>query len=372
MRYRDPVRRRFNHSLFAAAVLLAACASPSSTPTSSQAPPSVGDPTAVATPTPTIAPAEPAWRELTLSGDTPPAREDHTWTVTSDFQTAYLFGGRTLQGGALGDLWAYDLEDDTWSLVTDDGPPIRFGHNAAWVDGVGLVIFAGQAGATFYNDLWAYDPDANAWQQLPSAGAVPDARYGSCAAVGPDGRFWISHGFTHSGQRFADTAAYDFTTSMWTDETPVGDAPVERCLHGCWWTEDDVFVLYAGQTNGTTALGDLWWLSVGERPGQNTWTEVELGANAPPPRNLYAATRWEDAVTFVFGGQGLDGGALSDMWVLGTGTASPDQTPGQGPPGRWGAELVADPDRRRLLLFGGRDGDAAFGDLWELFLGGGG
>lgn len=372
MRYREPVTGRSQRSVFAAALLLAGCASPTPTPPTSPAPPSVSETTAIATPTPTITPAVPAWRELTPSGEAPEAREDHTWTVTSDFQTAYLFGGRTLQGGALGDLWAYDLEGNAWTQVTDDGPPMRFGHNAAWVDGVGLVIFAGQSGATFYDDLWAFDPDANTWQELPRAGAVPEARYGSCAAVGPDRRLWISHGFTHSGQRFADTAAYDFTTSMWTDETPVGDAPVERCLHSCWWTEDDLFALYGGQTNGTTALGDFWWLTVGERPGLNRWTEVDLRGEPPPARNLYAATRWEDAVTFVFGGQGLDGSALSDTWILGTGTAGPDQTPGQRPPGRWGAELVADPNRLRLLLFGGRDENAAFGDLWELYLGGGG
>jgi hypothetical protein len=357
--------------LLAATLLVAGCASPSTTPTTSPAPPSVSEPTPVATPTPTIAPAVPAWRELAPSGDTPEAREDHTWTVTSDFQTAYLFGGRTLQGGALGDLWAYDLEDNAWTLVTDDGPPVRFGHNAAWVDGVGLVIFAGQARATFYNDLWAFDPAAGTWDELPASGDAPVPRYGSCAALGPDGRLWISHGFTQEGQRFSDTRAYDFTTSMWTDETPVGDAPVERCLHGCWWTEDDVFVLYAGQTNGTTALGDLWWLSVGERPGQNTWTEVELGDNAPPPRNLYASARL-DGATGVFGGQALDGSALDDMWWL-NGRAGLDSTEGERPPARWGAELImADADQTRLLLFGGRDEDTAFGDLWELFRGGGG
>jgi hypothetical protein len=365
--------RRSSLCALAAALLLAGCASPSTTPTASVPPPSVGEPTAAATPTatPITAPAVPAWRELTASGDTPAAREDHTWTVASDFETAYLFGGRTLAGGALGDLWAYDLEANTWTLATDDGPPIRFGHNAAWVDGVGLVIFAGQAGATFYNDLWAYNPDANAWEELPRAGDVPVPRYGSCAAIGPDGRFWISHGFTQEGQRFADTRAYDFTTSMWTDETPVGDAPIERCLHACWWTEDGTFVLYAGQTTGTNSLGDLWQLTVGERPGLNSWSDVELGDNAPPARNLYAAARL-DGATGVFGGQALDGSALDDMWWF-NGRAGPDSTPGQRPPGRWGAELIlAGPEQNRLLLFGGRDEGAVFGDLWELFRGGGG
>ena len=90
------------------------------------------------------------------------------------------------------------------------GPAARFGHEAAWVEDVGLVVFAGQAGATFFNDLWAYDPDADAWTELPGSGDVPVSRYGTCAAVGPDGRLWISHGFTSDGVRFSDTRAYDF------------------------------------------------------------------------------------------------------------------------------------------------------------------
>ena len=84
-------------------------------------------------------------------------------------------------------------------LPSGDGPAARFGHEAVWVDGIGLVVFAGQNGPNFFNDLWAYEPASATWRQLPSNGAVPVPRYGTCAAVGPDGRLWISHGFTADG-----------------------------------------------------------------------------------------------------------------------------------------------------------------------------
>src|SRR6185503_18605783 len=121
-------------------------------------------------------------------------REDHTWTVSPDGATAYLFGGR--DGTAVyGDLWSYRFTTGVWTSLATSGtvPPARFGHNAAWANGIGLVIFAGQAGGTFFNDLWAYDPAASAWRELPAGGAVPVPRYGSCAAIGPDSRLWISH-----------------------------------------------------------------------------------------------------------------------------------------------------------------------------------
>ncbi len=348
-------------------MLLAACtsqpsnkASASASPSPSAAPTSVGP---SATPSTIVT----AWSEVASNGTTPAPREDHTWTVAPDGGTAYLFGGRA--GSTLfDDLWAYDLATDAWSEVSAGvGPQARFGHNAVWADGIGLVVFAGQAGANFFNDLWAYDPTANAWKQLPASGAKPVSRYGSCAAIGPDGRLWISHGFTSEGARFADTRAYDFATDAWTDETPAGAAPIKRCLHACWWTDTDAFILYGGQTVGVTALGDRWALSPGELPGTNAWSLVEPDPTPIGERNLYAAARWGDA-TVVFGGESNDA-FLQDAWLLIDGRTAVEVPVGAlRPPARSGAELIADPARGRMLLFGGRDGPTAFGDLWQLTL----
>ena len=276
---------------------------------------------------------------------------------------ALLFGGR--DGPTVySDLWAYDLAGDAWTLLAPDGPrpPGRFGHNAVWVDGIGLVVFGGQNGSDFYNDLWAYDPVRNGWRQLPATGGLPVPRYGSCAAIGPDGRLWISHGFTSEGTRFADTRAYDFKLSAWTDETPKGDLPVNRCLHACWWTTDGRFELYGGSTTGLTALADRWVLSAG------TWTKA--GDGMPPARNLYAATKLDPRVALVFGGQGPDGAYLGDVWLFDEARATPSALPvaGAGPPVRCGAEMIFDATGRRALLFGGKNDSGTLGDLWELRL----
>jgi len=362
---------RSTTSAAALVLILAACSSPPSSP---------GVP---ATPTPRASATEPGpssspdgsplhagWAELAPSGAAPAPREDHTWTATPDGATAYLFGGRD-GATVFGDLWAFDLATDAWSLVevVGAGPPPRFGHNAAWAPGIGVVVFGGQAGADFFNDLWAFDPAANAWRALPGGGAQPVARYGSCAAIGPDDRLWISHGFTSEGQRFADTRAYDFATGAWTDETPAGDAPIKRCLHACWWTDAGALTLYGGQTTGVTALGDLWRLRTGPRPGMNEWEQLRPSGGLPPDRNLPASARW-GAATLVLGGQGLDGGYLADGWWLddADGAATPLAAGGAAPPGRAGAELVADPLRGRMLLFGGRSGPTTFGDVWQLNL----
>ena len=350
----------------ATVVTLTSCiASPSAIESQSPGPSPSAQATATPAPTPTQAAV--GWREIQASGAAPAPREDHTWTVDGEGRYAYLFGGRDTSGpGSYGDLWAYDLSADAWRKL-NGGPPARFGHNAAWVPNIGLVIFAGQDLA-FFNDLWAYDPATDSWRALPATGALPVARYGSCAALGPDGRLWISHGFTSEGARFADTRAYDFALGTWTDETPLGATPVRRCLHACWWTDSDHFTLYAGQTNGVTSLGDRWELTVGPRPGTNAWRELDQNASPPSARNLYAAARWERG-TLVFGGQALDGTYLGDAWLLSDDGTHAQVLPGvAGPSARSGAELLADAEHGRLLLFGGKSGASVFGDLWELTL----
>lgn len=276
---------------------------------------------------------------------------------------AYLFGGRD-GATVFDDLWRFDLTKDTWEQLQPSGsPPARFGHTATLVPDYGLVIFGGQAGAAFFNDLWVYDGGANAWQQLQSGGSVPEPRYGTCAGLAPDGRLWISHGFTDKG-RFFDTRAYDFASGTWTDISRENPVPVIRCLHDCVWTGDGRFLLYGGQTNGVPALGDLW-----VRPADGDWQP-----QADPPlaaRQLYAVTTVGDTA-WIFGGADRDHTPLRDLWTLDLQTLSWRQVEmgGSVPSARLGATLISDPARSRLLLFGGKSRQATYDDLWQLPLGG--
>ena len=372
-RVADPAARV---PLIVAAILVAAgcgtgaVASPSVVGSASAAPASSG-PTEAPTQAPSAATAtllpSGTWASIVTTGPSPVGREDHTLTVAED-GTAYLFGGRD-GATVFGDLWKLDLDGSGWQerKPAGDAPPARFGHEAVWVPGKGLVVFAGQAAAdAFFSDLWLYDAAADRWSLLPADGSVPIPRYGTCAALGPDGRLWISHGFTEDGARFADTHAYDFDAGAWSDESPLTGGPVQRCLHTCWWRTDGKFALYGGQTTGVAALGDLWMLTPGGGGPANRWDEVR--GDLPPARNLPAVARHGPA-TIILGGRGTEKTALADGWQLpdATGAFSPLAiAAGAGPGPRWGASLIDDPTADGLVLFGGTDGADAFGDLWAL------
>jgi hypothetical protein len=307
------------------------------------------------------------WKELAPKPAGPGPREDHTWTVDTEGRYAYLFGGRN-GGHVYGDLWRFDLQRDDWEALEPQrgGPRPRFGHTAVWVDEIGLVVWSGQTGSSFFADLWAYDPDSGAWRELPGAGARPQARYGSCAGIGPDGRMWISHGFTDEG-RFDDTRAYDFDAGRWSDETPTGEKPIIRCLHDCLWTPDGRFLLYAGQTNADPYLADLWSLVPGGGETPTAW--ATLGEGAAPGRNLYALAMLPERA-LILGGVGDGGKRLDDLWTLSyaDATFAPVAIEGALPGGRSGGTLIDDAARDRVLLFGGRDDAAALAETWQLEL----
>lgn len=315
---------------------------------------------------PSVAPSPFAfrWHQASPAGAAPGAREDHTWTIDNEGRNAYLFGGRA-GDDVFDDLWRYDLREDAWRQLdpAGAGPAPRFGHVAVWLADTGLVVWSGQRGSRFFNDAWLYDPTSDTWRELPAGGAVPEARYGSCGGIGPDGRLWISHGFTQDDGRFDDTRAYDFATGVWTDMTPAGDRPVNRCLHDCLWTPAGELLLYGGQTTGVLALGDAWLFD----PVAGAWTEQQ-----PPPldaRQLFALASLGDTA-WVYGGGTLDGDFLSDLWQVDLTTLAWTELEVAGPAAgaRSGATLIADPDGGRLLLFGGTNEEGASAELWQLDL----
>ena len=227
--------------------------------------------------------------------------------MSGDGRTALLFGGRD-GTTVFGDLWSYDLGSNAWTeLSPAAGPDARFGHEAVWVEGIGLVVFAGQAGTTFFNDLWAYDPAADAWPSFPAVAMCRSPDTGRAAPSAPTAASGSATGSRPTACGSPTLGRMTSTPAPGPMRLRTAPRPIERCLHGCWWTDDGALALYAGQTTGTLALDDFWTLADG------AWSEAAGGL--PPARNLYARARI-DGATLVFGGQALDMSYLDDLWLF--------------------------------------------------------
>jgi N-acetylneuraminic acid mutarotase len=100
-----------------------------------------------------------------------------------------LFGGRTLTGTLLADLWAFDPGSNTWTELDDGGPssgsgqsgggpPPRMAHTLTYDPDTGnLVLVGGVAadGDTLLDDVWLYDDSG--WTQVASDMPLPSGAY---------------------------------------------------------------------------------------------------------------------------------------------------------------------------------------------------
>lgn len=346
-------------------VPLACDLAPNPSPSASAPAPSQAGPSASASVATEPPLAAAAWAAVTPSEPGPPARSFASWAVDPSSAVGYLFGGST-DAGELDDLWAYDLTADAWRPLTPSAtrPPARSDHVAGWVEGHGVVVFGGEGDGGTLGDLWSYDPAADAWTELETEGARPEARSGACAAVGADGRLWIYGGRSSGGDFLGDVWVLEADPARWTTVTPSDPAPTPRADASCWWTDDGSLAIYGGLSADEPALRDVWRIEGPESPDP-AWRRAP---DAPgSPRSAATAVRSAIALVAV-GGVGDDGQLLDDVVVFDPRSLAatvfgraPD-----GPAARAGSVVVDDPEGERLVMFGGRGDDGSLDDVWAL------
>ena len=168
------------------------------------------------------------WTQLDASG--PSSRRNAAAIYDPVGDRMILFGGRG-SSGDLGDVWAFDLADDSWERIR---PTPRFMHNAVYdATGHRMLIWSGRmvdgSGSTLLNDVWALDLATDQWTSME----IPVARYGTAAIFDPlAGSLVTFAGVTTQG-RFDDIWRFDPTDGAWRDVTPASRQPGERCL-GTW------------------------------------------------------------------------------------------------------------------------------------------
>lgn len=145
----------------------------------------------------------------------------------------------------------------------------------------------------------------------------------------------------------------------WYREDPTAPPPARRFHELGFDAARGVTVLFGGTDERTsTVFGDTWEFDGAE------WRQ--RAQNGPPPRQRAASCVDTARGTFlVFGGIAADGRLLDDTWEW-DGTRWLRIATPQVPQARADAEMVFDPLRGRVVLFGGRpdDPDQAFADTW--------
>jgi hypothetical protein len=333
-------------------------------------------------------------------------------------QRVVMFGGLQIAVpfGGTNDAWLWDGITNTWSVETSPARPLpRFDHMLVFSDvtgetlvyggqlngfggpytgdaatndglrwrpasqtsapqlrngavmapmpgGAGVFLFGGEpflGSPNKFSDVWRFD--GRGWVPLTIGGLLP--RAGASASYDTlRNRILIFGGETNNYLSINSLEAYD--GSSWSSVLLGGPTP--RLQHGMAYDPNrDRLVVFGGLiNNGLTEANDTWVYD----PTGNSWTQ----APAPPaeltPR-AGSAMAYDPSMNeiLMFGGY-VGNAAFAETWSFNATTMVwTRQTPASSPPRRARSQMVFDPDRNRVVMFGGTplSGGAILDDTWE-------
>jgi uncharacterized repeat protein (TIGR01451 family) len=122
------------------------------------------------------------WSEIPITGDQPQPRTLAALTYDTGNEQLLLFGGRSVTGTLLADLWAFDPDTETWHLLDDGGggggPPARQAHSLTYDAATGQVVLVGgttDEGDTLLGDTWHYTDSG--WTEATPTTPLPPRAY---------------------------------------------------------------------------------------------------------------------------------------------------------------------------------------------------
>jgi hypothetical protein len=292
---------------------------------------------------------------VTPSREVPDARSEAAMAYDIRRRRTVLFGGLDAfeTGRPFPDLWEWDGHRWNRQTPTVPTPGERAFHSMAFDAARGVsVVFGGDV----VDPPVVWEWDGAAWDPIVSPDPNPGLR-GSPAVAFDGSRVLMFGGRDAASEGKSDLWAWDGAT--WTRLATNG--PPARTGHGMAYDPDrDRLVLFGGQALDFSVFGDTW-----EFDGNAWFQRATGGAAAPSPRSVPAMVHHAGRNrTLVIGGSSRTG-TEADVWQW-DGTAWTEVTPELGPSvARLGAAAAYDPDRDRVVLFGGQF-NRLFSDTYEL------
>lgn len=311
------------------------------------------------------------WSQIRIALS-PVPRSGHA--MAYDGTRTVMFGGTT-GNATLGDTWV--LTSHTWAPATGStNPEARKDHAMAFMPGVGIVMFGGETSsndssttATLFGDTWIFD--SAGWRKVAITG--PRARSRHAMAYDPvRDRIVLVGGKAGAA---VEASTWEFDGTQWTPRTnastpAIYDAALafdrvrgRLVLQG--GAEQVVQQLAAADPNEQEARKTYEWTGT-------TWM---MATDDTTPGARFGASASTDPITgraLVFGGAaGLGGGCGIIVCIVPVNTThtwnGTTWTPSEysALPGLQAHTGTFDPDRRRVVVFGGADGSPG-ANIYEL------
>jgi N-acetylneuraminic acid mutarotase len=352
------------------AVATASSSGPDTTTTSSPAPHGLNTPN--------------VWTQLSPSGEIPIRRGDQPMVYDSAHKRFIMFGGAYGGNDPLDETWAYDPGANSWTNLKPEGalPAARVAPAMSYDPLSGRVIMFGGGGAindqssdqANHNDTWAYDPSANSWTNLNPKGALPAARAAAAMVYDSTRRRMILFGgsapadaqLAGADAQMNDTWAYDPAANTWSDLSPAGTLPPERCRHSMVYDRfGGRVIIFGGLGSEWSELNDTWVYET----SANTWTKLSFSGTSPYPRHScsMAYCSWNNTFILFGGAYAQNAGFFNETWVfdptVNTWTLVPIK--GTAPAARGFQSMEYDPDHGQIIMFGGFGATEYLNDTWD-------
>lgn len=266
--------------------------------------------------------------------ESPDPRGETVGVFDAAAERIVTFGGNTMapvmcspRYGMTAEMWAFHIDCNNWERVAPAGGPTMRGRSSVAHDSMRnrMLVFGGLAGDPFsgaprLGDIWAFDLDTDTWEEIVASGSGPTPR--SEAAIGYDAardRLIVSGGDAGGLVGTNDLFALDLATSTWSAlDGTTGPSP--RYDAGYVVFEGKLYIVGGAEDGGFDGsvdyFNDIWALDL----ATDTWTEV-VPHNAPgSPNGRFGWSAFIDSAgrrIIVFGGHDpTDLGNSNDVWAF--------------------------------------------------------
>ncbi len=224
----------------------------------------------------------------------PAAREISTMIVDSLNQRIILFGGgRPYEEIWFNDVWEMPLDTNQgydWHRLTVSGnpPAARFDHSAVYDSrNQRMIVLFGNASSNFFHDAWALNLNLGneSWELLNTSGMPTADRCAQLAVYNPLRNSVVVFAGAGNYVRYNDVWELNLDSMVWREIVVSGNRPAIRCFPGGFFDKDNNRMIIFGG-NADNFYNDVWSLDL--TPGSEQWTELHPGGSVPAVRSGFA------------------------------------------------------------------------------------